>query len=369
MPEIIGLNGIKIPETPLTVTTRRENAPRTPRTPRKVTPKEIWKPTVMRADEIEARQVEFLWRPYIPMGTVTMLYGHGGLGKSWITCALAADLSAGRPLPGNTEALPPQKILIVSAEDDPGNIIIPRLTSMDANLSNIFISDDHFTLNERGVGGLKAVMEQFSATIVFLDPLVTFLGDKVDINKANEARASIAPLMEAAKQTNSAVVIVHHSRKDGTGRMSGRAMGSVDFVNSARSTLMVEELDGGGTVMRHAKHNWSKKGQDIAYTVTDDERFEWLGTPNEVHLPRSMRPKEIDKARALIKELLIDGPVPMKHVIDAGIHIGLSTRTMMRAKEVGQAKSRKIGNVWHWELSRSLFPETIEEIAEALGVA
>jgi hypothetical protein len=69
---------------------------------------------------------------------------------------------------------------------------------------------------------------------------------------------------------------------------------------------------------------------------------------------KSLRPEieaklKVNMGRDLLRTMLADGPVTMKAVIGAGIDMGLSTRTMIRAKE-GLAGSRKIGSVWHWEL-------------------
>src|SRR5262245_15629466 len=47
------------------------------------------------AAEIEPEVVDWLWFPYIAKGKLTMLEGDPGLGKSWLTCALAAGVSRG----------------------------------------------------------------------------------------------------------------------------------------------------------------------------------------------------------------------------------------------------------------------------------
>src|SRR5688500_5472391 len=79
-----------------------------------------------RASEIPVRPVRWLWTGRIPLGTLTVLDGDPGLGKSTLTAAITAAVTKGEPLPGDT-AIPRGAVVFVSIEDDPGAVIIPRL--------------------------------------------------------------------------------------------------------------------------------------------------------------------------------------------------------------------------------------------------
>ena len=54
---------------------------------------------VVKASEIEPKEVKWLWYPYIPFGKVTLLQGDPGDGKSKLMLSIAALLSKGEPLP------------------------------------------------------------------------------------------------------------------------------------------------------------------------------------------------------------------------------------------------------------------------------
>ena len=54
---------------------------------------------VIKASEIEPKEVKWLWYPYIPYGKVTLLQGDPGDGKSKLMLSIAALLSKGKPLP------------------------------------------------------------------------------------------------------------------------------------------------------------------------------------------------------------------------------------------------------------------------------
>jgi len=54
--------------------------------------------------DIEAEPVEFLWRPYIPFGKITILQGDPGDGKTTLALAIAAAVTNGEALPGGCAA-------------------------------------------------------------------------------------------------------------------------------------------------------------------------------------------------------------------------------------------------------------------------
>ena len=67
---------------------------------------------VVKASEIEPKEVKWLWYPYIPVGKVTLLQGDPGDGKSKLMLSIAALLSKGEPLPfTETEENEPMTII------------------------------------------------------------------------------------------------------------------------------------------------------------------------------------------------------------------------------------------------------------------
>lgn len=316
------------------------------------TPPAPWVPKMLKASEVEPAEIEWLWHPYIPKKTTTLLYGPGGMGKSWISCSLAADLSQGRALPGQAP-LPPQKIVIISAEDDPREVLVPRLNMLQANMENIIFVPEAFSLDTRGLQGLEEVLKASDAAILFLDPLVAYLGGKMDINKANEARAIMGPLADVARRTNSAIVVVHHTRKGREGSAADRAMGSADFSNSVRSGLLVDQTEAGAHFMRHAKANWSMKGPALSYSV-EDNIFHWgpIMAGHEA-IGVSTNPLKNQQAVEFLKEFLKDGKKPVEEILKQAKIMGLPDRTMERAKK-GIAHSVRDASQWYWELEESV---------------
>ena len=83
---------------------------------------------IIRGDEIELRDVDWLWYPYIPFGKITLIQGDPGDGKSTFVLNLAAMLTVGMPLPF-TETygpLKPMTVIYQNTEDDAADTVMPR---------------------------------------------------------------------------------------------------------------------------------------------------------------------------------------------------------------------------------------------------
>lgn len=50
---------------------------------------------IIRMEDVEEREVEWLWYPYIPYGKITIIQGDPGEGKTTMVLQLAAILSNG----------------------------------------------------------------------------------------------------------------------------------------------------------------------------------------------------------------------------------------------------------------------------------
>lgn len=312
---------------------------------------------------VKPTPINWLWKPYIPRAAMTTIIGDGGYGKSYMTCAIAASLSRGDMLPGQQIPKAPMKILMISAEDGIGPVIMPRLQALGANMDNIAAYDEGFTINPRMTQKILLAVEQFDAAVVFLDPMVVYLGGEVDFFKANEVRSTLTQLNHIAKAKDIAIVCVHHVKK---GPASGqhKSLGSVDFVNGVRSTLLVDVSKTGTYFMSHVKHNWSAAGPTLAYSFNQD-KFHWMGEyePGVGGEPFEVSKTPRGKARLFLLNVLKDGPVPMVKVLAFAKEQGMNETTLQRAKK-GVCHSRRMDDMtWAWELD-----EGIEVHPEAIGI-
>src|SRR5205085_12252403 len=152
---------------------------------------------IVRMADVATEFVRWLWHPYIPLGKITILEGDPGLGKSWLTCAIAAAVSCGRGLPG-TDSFEPGNVLMLSAEDGLADTLRPRLDAVGADVSRVFALAEPITFDTPGLIRLEAAIIEHKPSLVIIDPLFAFTGAKTDIHRANECRAISAPLAAIA---------------------------------------------------------------------------------------------------------------------------------------------------------------------------
>ena len=322
------------------------------------------KRTVCLAD-VEAKRIDWLWEPYVAMGKVTCLEGDPGIGKSWITLAMAVAVSNGTGLPECVLSAP-SPVLIFSAEDDLSDTIKPRLETMGADHSRIFAYLLPVAFNEKGLSEIEQAIIQHNPALVFFDPLMAFVGEGVDIHRANQTRHILTKLKEIAERRNCAIVIVRHLTKGSKDKGIYRGMGSIDITGAVRSVLLVgvDPSNDAKRAIIHIKSNLSKKGPSLGYRLEEDS-FTWTGRSDltaaqvlasDLNIETESK---VERAKKFLSEFLEKGPVLMSEVVNMGKAEGISEATMRRAKKAIGAVSKPAGRegekgaeAWFWQLAK-----------------
>jgi AAA domain len=328
---------------------------------------------VLFLDTVAPETVKWLWYPYIPLGKLTLVEGDPGIGKSWFTCALAATLTTGGKLPGQHAPMPPQKVMMVNSEDGLADTMVPRLMQAGADLRLIASLRENiekpFVLTPDNLIALEEMVHKIGplATII-LDPLTAYLGEKVDMHRANEVRSVMAGLIKLAEHTNCAIVCVRHLRKEAGGKALFKGLGSIDFAASVRSILYVGSTDKGDNCIAHSKCNLAPKGRTMKYEVKDG-RFEWKGfcdySADDLAGMSGVKAKAVDCAVEWLQEFLADGPEPALAGMGAAIAAGHTSSTINRAKR-GVVRSFQRDRTWWWTLADAPLPP-LEEGAQISG--
>ena len=338
---------------------------------------------VVRMADIVAEVVRWLWHPYIALGKFTLLEGDPGLGKSWLTCAIAAAVSLGRGLPG-VEPFEPGRVLMLSAEDGLGDTLRPRLDAVGADVSKVFALDEPLNFDAPGLLRLEAAIIKFSPVLVIIDPLFAFTGGQVDIHKANQCRAISAPLAAIAERQGCAIVAVRHLGKSkGGGHALNAGIGSIDFAAAARSVLLVGQDPDEPTkrAVVQIKNNLAAHGEAVGYKL-EEGRFYWSGASN-LTADRILSAAGNEEERGSIAEAvdflrvaLSDGGRDAKSIEAEAKQAGINPATLRRAKMRLGVRSHKVGmpgthyQKWVWELpaegAQRLSEDAQENIVEHL---
>lgn len=315
--------------------------------------------------EVKSEPIEWLWEPYIPLGRLSMLGGDPGAGKSFITAALASALSRGDPLPGEEEQQEPMNTLMLSVEDDPADTIKPRLMNLQADQTKIFISEEDIILDEEGLRAIETMVKVTNAKLVIIDPIVAFLGAKMDMNRANEVRTIMKGIAKIARKFNIAILVVRHNRKEGANGATGKAiysgMGSIDFTASVRSEMAITQGKNGVRFLNHIKTNSGKKGNSITYDIIEQPDgtglFKWgefAAWPPKSERTTGIiatRYKDEVKVIAWLHDILSQSPDGelANEVFTKGALMGFSRSKLEHSKK-GIVISERKNNQWYWRL-------------------
>jgi hypothetical protein len=200
--------------------------------------------------------------------------------KSFVALAIATGISLGK-LPGMPDS-EPQTVLICSAEDGLSDTVRPRLDSMGADLKYIYAVRGGLDF---GNGGLVILgqyyIEQVRPLLVIVDPLVAYIGAKLDLHRSNETRVIGTALAEIAEKHNCAILSIRHLTKDVKQRPLYRGLGSIDLLAACRSVLLAghDPDNPQRRVLVHLKSNLAPLGKSIGYSLTDNV-FAWTGESN-----------------------------------------------------------------------------------------
>jgi hypothetical protein len=220
---------------------------------------------------------EFRGKGRIQLGTMALLAGRPGAGKSSAARWLAAEASFGR-LEGQWYGKP-QNVAYIAAEESLKYTIGPGLRAAGADMSRIHFPSAYnageptqilSTLDEIR---LIEYMIANNITIVVVDPLMSTVTATTDINRNNEVRGQITPWSRMADEINGIVLGVVHLRKGSTnGDVVAAINGSSAFGELARSIFAFAKAgDTEERVMSQHKNSTGSEDLALLYEITGKE--------------------------------------------------------------------------------------------------
>lgn len=288
--------------------------------------------------------------------------GDPGLGKSAVTCDLAARISTGREMPDGTPLVEPRGVVLVSCEDGAADTIVPRLIAAGADRSRIV----HLPIARRKNGAevplvipddleqVHHAIRRVEAGLVIIDPLVAHLSERTNSWNDQHVRRALTPLAAFAERERVAVGAVRHLSKAEQTKAIRAGGGSIGIIGQARFGLIVaEDPDNPAErLLAVTKCNVSAKASTLRFRMVEatgqtedgDEwkagRVEWLGESGanaddlvQSASPRSRRGSALHLAEEFLHEWLTDGPVASNVLTHEAERAGIAPATLNRAKD------------------------------------
>jgi hypothetical protein len=315
--------------------------------------------------DVAAERVRWLWPGRIPLGKLTVLDGDPGMGKSTLTLTIAAKVSTGSPFPDGARP-EPADVILLSAEDDIGDTIRPRLEAAGADVNRVFVLPDVQEEDKPprppelplDLDRLEAMAKERAAALVVIDPLMAFLSGAIDAHRDQDVRRALASMAYMAARTGAAVLIVRHMNKSSGANPLYRGGGSIGIVGAARAALLAapDPDDDGRRILAVNKNNLAAMPDALAYRLVEDERYGvariiWDGATAHkaadlLRLPARDDDGEAparEEGEAFLRELLASGPVPARQVKAEAREAGIAERTLDRARQAIGARTRRDG--------------------------
>ena len=295
------------------------------------------------------------------------------------------------------------KVIILSAEDGPDDVMVPRLIAAGANLNLVKIVKATVTDTELGdkierkfnlqddLQKLRAAIEIFNkmdgppVTLVLFDPVSSYMGKDIDGFRNTAVRAVLDPITQLAEDVRCAILSITHFNKGTTAKAVNRVMDSAAFVNAPRASFGVfDDIEDIGSdfdetrrfLFLPMKSNIGKFAPGLKYHIeettggtADDGRpvitskVVWDGpttmTADQVAQAESDQGRgapRLREAMNFLRDELADGPKPAADVQERADAEAIAPDTLRRARRklkvaAAPIKGKGPGAGWQWSLA------------------
>ena len=345
--------------------------------------------SVCAADE-EVEGLDWVWPGRFALGKIGLITGLPNEGKGLTFSDIMARITRGAPWPCGEGSAPLGNVLLLTAEDDIKDTVIPRLMAAGADLKRVTIikmmreagKERMFSLITDLHALRQKVVEVGDVKMVLIDPISAYLGiGKIDSFRATDVRAVLGPLKQFAEDLVTSILgILHFNKKTDVTNVMLRVSDSLAYTAASRHVYaIVDDPDNFRKLFIKGKNNLAPSEQKtLAFGFAEREvgtdkktgksirapYIVWHPDPVDITATDALRaasesksPSEIDNAKHFLEALLSNGPVSSNDVKEAAKENGISQSTLRRTKKAFGIDVRKDGppnekgeRTWQWHL-------------------
>lgn len=232
--------------------------------------------------DVETKELEWLWFPYIPKGMVSIVQGDPKSGKTFMLIDIISRITRGDYIPFSEDKFEMGNVVLLNSDDPIEYALKKRLELQNADVEKVFTIDENIKkLYFKDLSRLEKLIEEKQPLLIVIDPIQAYMGDG-DSNSMVQVRNALSPLKRIAEKYNVSIVLVQHLKKGNETKAIYKGAGSIDFVGFARSMMMViKNTENDERLFLHSTSNVTKEGHCLSYKITNDG-LEWLEDKGEV---------------------------------------------------------------------------------------
>jgi RecA-family ATPase len=196
--------------------------------------------------------------------------------KSFFALDLCVAVASATSCAGAFRVLKPGPVVVLCAED-PDAVISERLVALSRARGRelgelpIEILVDPVRLPE-GIERLEATLAAFTPRLLLLDPLIRL--HRADENSASEMSVILDGLRRLARNSKTAILLVHHARKAAAGNGGAGLRGSSDLHAFGDSNLYLRKLSQDSTLELKIEHRAAAAPAPVRLKLKVDNRSE-----------------------------------------------------------------------------------------------
>lgn len=240
-------------------------------------------------DDVPVWAWEYDGKGRIPLGALALFAGRPGAGKSTSGRWIAASASTGT-LAGQWEGKP-VNVAYIAAEESAKYVVKPGLRASGADMHRVFMpkveldGEEVRFLSSHDMAELTALLIENQVKLVVVDPLMSTIGSKTDINRNNEVRSLVEPWAKLAENIDGVVLGIAHLNKSSNGDVVAGINGSSAFGEVARSVFGFAkdpESDAGDRIMSQEKNSIGEEDLALTYRIESQDVVTDSGKTAEV---------------------------------------------------------------------------------------
>lgn len=311
--------------------------------------------------QVEVRDIDWLWYPWLALGQLVILEGDPGLGKSFVMQAVSRHVADKVKLPSESKGhgTVQGKVLYCDLENSSDTVTKKRLMAYGLENEDNFVQmEEPFSMaDDEALEELIEYIETEHPALVVFDTLNNYLGS-ADAFKGHEVSQVFQRFRDIARRFNCCVVVLRHLTKSSKEKALYRGSGSIAFTGLARTVITVGQSpeDKDTRVMVVTKTNLARFPRALEFRVVSDPtpkdpdraKFEWgdfvdLNADDILSVDTSKKDSsEKDDAIAFLEIQLEEEAVEMSRLERMAESRGISLRTLHRAADtLGVVKKSK----------------------------
>lgn len=231
-------------------------------------------------NDVKDQEVSYLWYPYLINGNVNTFGGETGTGKTWVLSAIISAVTTDKQPEGMPGIIMKRgNVLYLGGED--GNAgMKERIIKTGGNPSKVALVENAFDCTSCM---LIDYIDAVKPVLIVIDPLLSYVGKKTNINDYVGARKVLDHLRDVARKYDISILQVVHPPKNGNYKLLHRFTGSGAFVDAVRTATYIgyHPTDSNKRVGIQPKNN-VQRTVPFVFELDPELGFMWVGEDENI---------------------------------------------------------------------------------------